>query len=177
MGKNRSSNGINKEGYDYEEISDELDKVTEGLENYTNYEDLSFMDDDEITDYIDSQMDISTHQFTRVDKLEHFPDISEGDEIEFNSYYVSFSESMDASIEYLNKMNNTSEHIIFRTNGEVKNFDMYEYTPSEYDWQEEHLLYGYPNGEGWIVDNVRDVSDDPTYANGEKILLVDIHQK
>lgn len=154
-----------------------MNKSTEGLENYADHQNMSFMDDDEITDYIDSQMNISTHQFTRVDKLEHFPDIEEGDEIEFNSYYTSFSESMDASIQYMNEMNNTSEHIIFRTNGTVKEFDMYEYNPSEYVWQEEHLLHGYPNGEGWIVDKVTDVSENPDYRNGDKILLVDIHPK
>ena len=162
--------------------SELLDKVDEGLFNYADGQDMSFMDDDEITDYIDKQMTESSHQFTRADKLEHFPDLEEGDEIEFNSYYVSFSESMDSTIEYAYEMGNTDQHIIFRTNGPVNHFDMYEYTPSEYAWQEEHLLWGYPNGNPYIVNKITDVSTNPEYSNliqdsESQVLLVDISTK
>lgn len=186
MGKSRKTTDIlitNEDGIMFGGVSEEfLDKVDEGLFNYVDHEDMSFMDNDEITDYIDKQMTLSSHQFTRSDKLKHFPDLEEGDEIEFNSYYTSFSESMDSTIEYAYKMGNTNQHIIFRTNGPVNDFDMYDYTPSEYTWQEEHLLWGYPKGNPWVIDKITDVSTNPQYSSliqddESQVLLVDISTK
>ncbi len=175
MGKSRRNN-LNLVVQQYS--GDFLDRVDEVLQDYVNNDDMSFMDDDEITDYIDEQMISSTHSFTRVDNMKHFPDIEEGDTIEFNSYYASFSESMDASKQYASEMSDSDQIIIFRTNGKVKTFDMSDYEDSYYSWQQEHLIHGWPDN-GWNVDKVTDVSSDPQFSNiiqtsEGKILLVDI---
>ncbi len=178
MGKNRQRNNYALTLSNYEWDNEFLDMVDEELTNYVDNDDMSFMDNDEITDYIDEQMISSNHQFTRVDKIEHFPNLEEGDPIDFNSYYVSFSESMTASKQYAKEMGGSDQLIIFRTNGNVKSFDMSDYEDSYYSWQEEHLLHGYPD-EGWIVDKVTDVTSDSqfqdlTQTGDGKVLLVDI---
>lgn len=180
MGKSRKNYHLFEENLslsqniDYDQYPEELlDKVDSALQDWVDYDDGSFNDDDEITDFIDENMITTNHQFFRVEPLDKtLKGLEVGDELDFDNYFKSFSESMNASNEYLQRMAPNSEVVIFRTNGEIQSFNMEDYS-GDYYWQEEHLIHGYD----FTIENITDVTKNYVQLGKSKVLLVDIKQE
>lgn len=156
---------------DYDSYDDELlDRVDEALQNWVDYDDRSFNDVDEITDFIDENMVTSHHRFYRVEPLSKtLKDLEVGDPLDFDDYLKSFSETREARDRYIKEMAPDPKIVIFRTNGEIKSFNMVDYA-GDYWWQEEHLIHG----DGFLIENITDVTEEYLYLGKEKVLLVDI---
>ena len=104
-----------------------------------------------------------------------------GDPIKFHGEMKSFSTSEDAVLDFGGQTVNPL--VIFRTNGAVQNFPIYNY-PHGYQWLKETLV----PSEGWTVEKVTDVSSenkykvqhnigDTTFYEERPIFMVDIvHQ-